>query len=46
LLPARTGGKACSLPARIETPAIDVAGGDAATKQILLVFPDVTCTKQ
>lgn len=46
LLPARTGGKACSLPARIETPAIDVAGSDAATKQILLVFPDVTCTKQ
>ena len=46
LLPARTGAKACSLPARIETPAIDVAGSDAATKQILLVFPDVTCTKQ
>jgi hypothetical protein len=46
LLPARTGAKSCSLPARIETPAIDVAGSDTATKQILLVFPDVTCTKQ
>ena len=47
LTPQRNPGKgACTIPARIQSNAITVSGADAATKQITLTFPKLTCTKQ
>jgi hypothetical protein len=44
----RSGSKppACPLPARIETPAVTIAGSDSDTKEVLLVFPEPACQKQ
>jgi hypothetical protein len=34
---------ACELPSRIDAPPVAVSGSDAATKEILLVFPIARC---
>ncbi len=40
----RPGGKACDVPAHIDTPPVTVSGSDADTKQITLVFPSIACS--
>jgi len=44
----RPGSKppACTLPARIETPAVKIAGSDTDTKEVLLTFPEPACQSQ
>jgi hypothetical protein len=44
----RPGSKppACTLPARIETRAVTVAGADSDAKEVLLVFPEPACQNQ
>lgn len=41
----RAGKQACNVPAHIDTPPVEVSGGDASAEEIALTFPSVSCEK-